>query len=102
MARLKGKYREEVIPRLMELGGYKNIMQVPRLEKIVINIGMGCFLFGTRKLNLYRCRDRCRCRSRNDWISRSITEGELNSSRKKLKDDYDNRFADNDNDKNLP
>ena len=41
MARLKDKYREEVVPRLMELCGYKNIMQVPKLEKIVLNIGMG-------------------------------------------------------------
>jgi large subunit ribosomal protein L5 len=39
--RLKDKYREEVVPRLMELCGYKNIMQVPRIEKIVLNIGMG-------------------------------------------------------------
>jgi len=41
MARLKQKYREEVVPRLMEISGYKNIMQVPRLEKIVLNIGLG-------------------------------------------------------------
>ena len=41
MARLKDKYREEVVPRLMELSGFKNIMQVPRLEKIVLNIGLG-------------------------------------------------------------
>jgi large subunit ribosomal protein L5 len=41
MARLKERYREEVIPRLMELCGYKNIMQVPRLQKIVLNIGLG-------------------------------------------------------------
>ena len=41
MARLKEKYREEVIPRLLEIGGYKNIMQVPRLVKIVLNIGLG-------------------------------------------------------------
>jgi large subunit ribosomal protein L5 len=41
MARLKQKYREEVIPRLMELCGYSNIMQAPRLEKIVLNIGLG-------------------------------------------------------------
>ena len=41
MARLKQKYREEVIPRLMDICGYSNIMQVPRLEKIVLNIGMG-------------------------------------------------------------
>jgi len=41
MARLKEKYRKEVVPRLMEICGYKNIMQVPRLQKIVLNIGMG-------------------------------------------------------------
>ena len=41
MARLKDKYRKEVVPRLMEISGYKNVMQVPRLEKIVVNVGMG-------------------------------------------------------------
>jgi large subunit ribosomal protein L5 len=41
MARLKGKYRQEVVPRLMEVGGFRNVMQVPRLEKIVLNIGLG-------------------------------------------------------------
>ena len=41
MARLKDKYRKELVPRLMEVAGYKNVMQVPRLEKIVINIGVG-------------------------------------------------------------
>jgi len=41
MARLKERYREEVVPRLMELCSYNNIMQAPHLEKIVLNIGMG-------------------------------------------------------------
>src|SRR3989304_631389 len=41
MSRLKEKYRKEVIPSLMERYGYKNIMQVPRLEKVVLNIGVG-------------------------------------------------------------
>lgn len=41
MSQLKERYRNEVIPRLMELYGYKNIMQVPRLDKVVLNIGMG-------------------------------------------------------------
>jgi len=41
MSRLKEKYKEEVIPGLKKSGGYKNVMQVPRLEKIVLNIGMG-------------------------------------------------------------
>ncbi|MFC2047421.1 50S ribosomal protein L5 [Chloroflexota bacterium] len=41
MSRLKEKYRKDVIPNLMELFGYKNIMQVPRLDKVVLNIGLG-------------------------------------------------------------
>jgi large subunit ribosomal protein L5 len=41
MSMLKEKYRTEVVPRLKELGSYKNVMQVPRLEKVAINIGIG-------------------------------------------------------------
>ena len=41
MSGLKEKYKQEVTPTLMERYGYKNIMQVPRLEKIVLNIGVG-------------------------------------------------------------
>jgi len=41
MSELKEKYKKEVVPRLMELRGYKNIMQVPRLEKVSLNIGLG-------------------------------------------------------------
>jgi large subunit ribosomal protein L5 len=41
MARLKQKYHDEVVPRLIELSGFKNVMQVPRMVKIVLNIGMG-------------------------------------------------------------
>ncbi len=41
MTLLKEKYRQEVTPSLMERYGYKNIMQTPRLEKVVLNIGVG-------------------------------------------------------------
>jgi large subunit ribosomal protein L5 len=41
MSRLKKKYYSEVIPKLMDEFGYKNKSMVPRLKKIVINIGMG-------------------------------------------------------------
>ena len=41
MSRLKEKFRQEVVPALMEQRGYNNIMQVPRLEKVVLNIGVG-------------------------------------------------------------
>lgn len=38
---LKNKYKEEVIPALMKDFGYKSVMQVPKLEKIVLNQGVG-------------------------------------------------------------
>ena len=41
MARLKDKYVSEVVPALQQKFQYKNVMQVPRLEKIVINMGLG-------------------------------------------------------------
>ena len=41
MSRLKQKYQEEVVPSLMAEYDYTNPMQVPRLEKVVINIGLG-------------------------------------------------------------
>jgi len=41
MSRLKERYKKEIIPSLKELCGYKNIMQVPRLDKIMLNIGLG-------------------------------------------------------------
>jgi len=39
--RLKVRFREELVPRLMRELGYANVMQVPRLEKIVVNMGVG-------------------------------------------------------------
>jgi len=39
--RLKDAYRNEIIPALVKKFGYKNINQVPKLEKIVLNMGMG-------------------------------------------------------------
>jgi len=41
MARLKERYLKEVMPAMMKQFGYKNIMQVPRIEKVVINMGVG-------------------------------------------------------------
>ena len=38
---LKTNYREQIVPALMKEFGYKSIMQVPRLQKIVVNQGMG-------------------------------------------------------------
>jgi len=41
VSRLKQKYLEEVVPAMKEKFGYRNVMQVPKLEKVVINIGLG-------------------------------------------------------------
>jgi len=41
MAGLKEKYRKEIVPKMMEVQGYKNIMEVPKLEKVVVGIGLG-------------------------------------------------------------
>jgi large subunit ribosomal protein L5 len=41
MARLHGFYKEKVIPDLMTKFGYKSVMQVPRIEKITLNMGVG-------------------------------------------------------------
>lgn len=41
MARLKVKYTEEVAPALFKKFGYKSTMQIPKIEKIVVNVGCG-------------------------------------------------------------
>ena len=41
MSRMQDKYKNEAVPALMEEFSYKSVMQIPKLEKVVINIGMG-------------------------------------------------------------
>ena len=41
MSRLKDRYKAEIVSGLMEHFSYENVMQVPRLEKIVVNVGVG-------------------------------------------------------------
>ena len=41
MSILKERYRKESVPLLMERYGYENVMEIPRLEKVVLNIGVG-------------------------------------------------------------
>lgn len=41
MARLKDMYKEQVAPALMKQYGYKSVMQIPKFDKIVVNIGAG-------------------------------------------------------------
>ncbi|SEP26346.1 MULTISPECIES: 50S ribosomal protein L5 [Propionispora] len=41
MARLKDKYKNEVAKAMMEKFGYKNVMEIPKIEKVVLNMGVG-------------------------------------------------------------
>jgi large subunit ribosomal protein L5 len=51
MPRLKDSYRDEVVPALMKEFGYRNVMEVPRLEKIVVNVGVGEALQNAKALD---------------------------------------------------
>ncbi len=41
MARMKDKYVNEVAPALMKKFGYKNVMEIPKIEKVILNMGVG-------------------------------------------------------------
>lgn len=51
MPRLKDSYRKEVVPALIKEFGYRNVMEVPRLEKIVVNVGVGEALQNAKALD---------------------------------------------------
>jgi large subunit ribosomal protein L5 len=46
MLRLKEKYQKEVVPQMMEKFGYKSVMAVPKIEKVIINTGFGKLVVG--------------------------------------------------------
>ncbi len=51
MNTLQDKYREEVVPAMIKTFSYNNVMQVPRLEKIVLNMGLGDALESAKVLD---------------------------------------------------
>src|SRR5512141_1046572 len=51
MPRLAERYRSEVVPTLEKEFGYSNIMQVPKITKVVLNIGMGEALTNAKSLD---------------------------------------------------
>jgi len=51
MSRLKERYREEVIPAMMKEFDYSNVMQAPRLTKVVVNVGVGEALDNAKALD---------------------------------------------------
>ena len=50
--RLKSYYKEEVIPYLMKNNGYKNVNEVPKIEKIVLNMGLGAVKDNSKSFNI--------------------------------------------------
>ena len=54
MQQLKEKYQQQVVPALKKRFGYKNVMMVPRVEKVVLNIGMGEALTNDKALDAAR------------------------------------------------
>ncbi len=51
MARLKEKYQNEMIPLMQEKFAYKSVMEIPKFEKVVINIGLGEAVANTKVLD---------------------------------------------------
>ena len=54
--RLKTRYNEEIVPALMKERGYANVMEVPRLEKIILNMRLGDIKDNSRSSKLSQVR----------------------------------------------
>ena len=50
--RLKDKYRNEVVPALIKEFGYKNVNEVPKIEKIVLSMGLGAEKDNSKSFNI--------------------------------------------------
>jgi len=62
MNRLKEKYQKEVVPALSKEFGYKNLMAVPKIEKVVVNMGLGEATSSRRDINVKADRAAVRAR----------------------------------------
>jgi len=51
MARLKDRYRQEILPQLVKEFNFKNVMQAPRIAKVVVNVGVGEALTNAKALD---------------------------------------------------
>jgi large subunit ribosomal protein L5 len=86
-ARLAGKYRDEIVPALMEKLGFKNRFAVPRLEKIVVSMGVGRFAAeggegkgkiekAEKELGIIAGQKPQRCRAKKSVANFKIREGQ--------------------------
>ena len=68
MSRLHVKYNEEIAPALMTKFQYKSVMQIPKLSKVIVNVGCG------EKKNLFSFRSKNLCQSCVRTISHEAGE----------------------------
>ncbi len=65
MQRLREKYEKEVVPAMIKEFGYKSIMAVPRLKKVVLNMGVGEAIFNVKALDKSAGRTYAHCRAKS-------------------------------------
>ena len=54
MSRLKDMYKDEIVDAMIKKFGYKNIMEVPKIDKIVLNMGVGEAKDNAKALEFYQ------------------------------------------------
>ncbi len=101
MARLIEKYKEEIVPKLMEKFSFKNKLEVPKLEKIVINMGVGRarenkkFLEDAMKhLAIISCQKPSLTRARKDIAGFKLRKGDPVGCKVTLRDKMAYEFMD--------
>jgi large subunit ribosomal protein L5 len=101
MARLIGKYKEEIVPKLMEKFSFKNKLEVPKLQKIVINMGVGRakenkkFLEDALKhLAIISCQKPSLTRARKDIAGFKLRKGDPVGCKVTLRDKMAYEFMD--------
>lgn len=83
MVRLEQFYKDTVVPKLMEEFSYKNIMQVPKISKITLNMGVGEAL-GDKKVMDHACKDMIRISGQKPIV----TKARKSVASFKIRDDY--------------
>ncbi len=101
MARLIEKYKKEIVPKLMEEFSLKNKMEVPRLEKIVINMGVGrakenkkLLEDAMRHLAVLSCQKPSMTRARKDIAGFKLRKGDPVGCKVTLRDKMAYEFMD--------
>ncbi|MEW5804837.1 MAG: 50S ribosomal protein L5, partial [bacterium] len=70
MVRLKEKYKEEIIPALCQEYKYKNVLQAPKIVKIVVNMGVGEAIQNAKALD-FACEDLTQITGQRPMVTRA-------------------------------